>query len=154
MALIACPNPSCSHEVVNNWPSCPKCHCPVQVLLAAAAAKAREEYEAAAAEAELEEAKPSGKMLQRLKETARDDDGGYDDAELEEVTQRLPRSPRGDLVAQAGLGVAGLGGVAALGIVATLDQPGMATFLAITAVVCFAAGYGLNQLAETMTSSS
>lgn len=149
MALIACPNPSCAHEVVDNWPSCPKCHCPIQVLLSARAAKAQEEHAAADAEARLEEEKPSGKMLERLQKAARDDEpiAVADD----QPDESRPRSPRSDLVHRAGKAMLGLGGVAALGVPATLHDPGLATFLGLTAGVCFAAGLGLQQVADTMT---
>lgn len=148
MALIACPNPSCSHEVVNNWPSCPKCHCPIQVLLAAQAAKAAEEAAIAQAEAELEAEKPSGKMLQRLKESARDDDDYYDDDLAEEnLVEKPPK--RDSLVHKIANALSGIGIFTAIGVpVAALEQPAVATLLGVVAGVCGIAGFGLQKFAD------
>ena len=153
--LIACPNPTCAHEVVHNWPSCPKCHCPIQVLLAAQAAKAQEAALAEGEEARLEEEKPSGRMLERLKAQAREEgDEDHVVPEAAELDVPSPRSPRGDLVAKAGVAMAGLGGVALVGVPLTLDQAGMTTFLGLAALVFFGAGYGLHQVADNMTQRS
>lgn len=156
MSLIKCPNPACSHEVVHNWLSCPKCRCPVQVLLAAQAAAAAEEAAIAEAEAELEAEKPSGRMLQRLKEAARDsldDEEPAPDTIAPEVVAVDPNS-RGGMIDKAGTLMMGFGGGAVVGLPFLWDQPGLATFLGIAAVVCGLAGMGLKQVAQSVARKS
>jgi hypothetical protein len=156
VALIQCPAPGCKEQVIDIWLSCPRCKCPIQVLLGAQLAK--EATQAAEQAAATEDPAPVQNedqiRLAQLRSHIKDVDlseedeeyGNEDVADLSrlqpqetpEVLERLVNVARGTM----GLGVGfGLG-------VPFLSRPELVHFCGLAAFLLLLSGWVIHQLAS------
>ncbi len=168
MALIPCPAPNCDEQVVENWLTCPKCQCPVQVLRAAQSSKPPPPEEGFSDEearqraedlAVLEEVVQTGTPEERdqaleLKEQLLQEEATRiaDEEAWEQEPPPPPQAPseRESAVIQMGKLVMGLGGGSLLGMpLVVYKSPDLAMFLAMASVALLGGGWLIIQVMES-----
>lgn len=144
MAVIECPAPGCSEQVVENWLTCPRCKCPIQVLRqAAAAASSRapppvDEDEDQAAEA----------MRDRIQENDEAHDAEPPLPPLPPENKPVEDLEMRDRLFLVGKGTMGLGVGFGLGVPILLGSPALASFCGVAAITLLLAGWGIQRLAQ------
>lgn len=159
MALIPCPGPGCDEKVIDIWLSCPKCRCPIQVLLKAGLGagpgpgggegpgEARPEEDSGEKEHQ-QELEMARRLRERMQDVADEpeEEEGLETADLSQLEGGEPLELNQRLVL-VGKGTMGAGGGFLLGIPLLLGNPPMVSFFVLAAVVLIASGFLIQSLA-------